>query len=131
MFKLILITSILLSNLVYGLTTVTTPILSSASAAVTQTSPAVNMNQLIYCSIQVVFTGTPVGSLKVQISDDLTNTPGSVVNWTDFVGSTQAISAAGSFVYTMTASGYKWIRVVYTATSGTGTVSAIYNGKGN
>lgn len=78
-------------------------------------------------SIQLVFTGTPAGTFKLQASND----PGSedsegpagypnVDNWTDIEGSDQIIAAAGNHMWTVDSSGYNWVRVVWTA-SGPGT----------
>lgn len=89
-------------------------------------------------SIQLVFTGSPVGTFKLQGSDD----PGSpnagegaqangVTNWTDIAASSQAIAAAGNILWDVANCGYNFVRVAYTATSGTGTVtSARINVKG-
>jgi len=82
-------------------------------------------------SIQLVFTGAPVGEFKLQASNDL-GMPASagdsqkyvgVDNWTDVEGSDQAISAAGNHMYQVQNAGYNWVRVVYTATSGSGTLT--------
>jgi len=82
-------------------------------------------------AIQLVFTGSPVGTLKLQVSND----PGKpdagseaqkyadVTNWTDLGNSSQAISASGDHVWTVENAGYTWVRAVYTATSGTGTLT--------
>lgn len=89
-------------------------------------------------SIQLVFTGSPVGAFKLQGSDDPggpNNTSGSqdanVTNWTDITSSSQAISAAGNIMWDVSNAGYNFVRVVYTVTSGTGTLtSARINVKG-
>jgi len=90
-------------------------------------------------SVQLVFTGAPVGQFKLQLSND----PGQpsaagdsqkyvgVDNWTDIAGSQQAISAAGNHAYQFENAGFTWCRVVYTATSGSGTITvARVNEKG-
>lgn len=89
-------------------------------------------------SIQIVFTGTPVGAFKLQASDDAGSANGglfpqdtSVSNWTDITGSSQAISAAGNIMWNIQNAGYNFIRVSYTASSGTGSLaSARANVKG-
>lgn len=81
-------------------------------------------------AVQLVFTGSPVGSFKLQCSNDPGRPflPGEsaayadVVNWTDISGSTQAISAAGNHTWQVENAGYLWLRVVYTATSGSGSL---------
>lgn len=123
-----------------------------ASASVT--SIGIDMNQQVVASISAAFTGSPVGTFKLQISNDIVpvaggslNTNGggnygaagipvgtdpaaNVVNWSDYTGSSQSISAAGNFTWNLLDMGYRWIRLVYTKTSGTGTVNAYITSKG-
>lgn len=76
-----------------------------------------------YC-IQYVITGTPVGSLQVKGSNDgitYSNVPGSQY--------TVAISAAGSGLIPDPSPCYSYVQLVYTFTSGTGSISAILNAK--
>lgn len=88
------------------------------------------MGHVINASIQLVFTGTPDGSFKLQVSND----PGSMhsaseaqqyaglTNWTDVADSSQTISAAGNLAYELQNNGFEWVRVVWTAsTAGSGT----------
>lgn len=89
-------------------------------------------------AIQLVFTGLPVGSFKLQVSSDEGSptqaAPGNYANvthWSDVAGSTQAITAAGTHMWEVADSGNCWVRFVYTRVSGTGTLtSAICNIKG-
>lgn len=94
-------------------------------------STAMDMNQLTISSIQAVFTGSPVGTLKVQVSNSMVvDCTDSTVVWTDYTGSSQAISAAGNFAYNLSEYGYRCVRLVYTRTSGTGVLNAYFVGKG-
>lgn len=89
-------------------------------------------------SLQLVFTGSPVGTFKLQASNDHGMPDGgqtpqalNVSNWTDVTGSSQAVSAAGNIMWNVENAGYTFVRVVYTVTSGTGTLtSARANVKG-
>lgn len=73
----------------------------------TVVSNGIDMNQMFGGSIQAVFTGAPVGTLTLEISNDIvTQIPGGganlasgVTTWTTYTGSSQAISAAGDFTY--------------------------------
>src|SRR5574343_407072 len=79
-------------------------------------------------SIQLVFTGSPGGNFKLQASNDegyIDSAGGAqqytnVVNWTDIADSAQTISAAGDHMWTVENAGYNWVRVVWTAASGSG-----------
>lgn len=115
----------------------TTPILTACDMSTTScVSKGVDLNQLNLASMQAVYTGSPTGTLKVQVSTDnvpvgLGSNPGSnVVNWTDYTGSSVSISAAGNTLYNMSFVGYRWARLVYTKGSGTGSISATLTGKG-
>jgi hypothetical protein len=82
-------------------------------------------------AIHAVWTGAPVGTIIVQASADLTSTAASVVNWTTVSGSTVAVSGAGDVMINFSNVGYKWMRLQYTKTSGTGTLNAILDTKGD
>lgn len=93
----------------------------SMSASINSTSQ--QMNQYAVACVQAVFTGSPVGVLKLQISNDNSN-------WTDYGGSEQSISAAGNFAWNLANIGYQYVRLVYTKTSGSGALSVTVSGKG-
>lgn len=87
-------------------------------------------------SIQITIDGTPAGTVKLQGSDDpvpdsqfnVKNYP--VSNWTDIKNSSQAVTGAGYVVYNVADVAYNWVRVVYSASSGTGNMTALLNTKG-
>lgn len=103
----------------------------------TVVSNGIDMNQIALASIQAVYTGAPVGTLTLEISNDIVaidptvaNQGAAVTNWSTYTGSSLAISAAGNFTYNLSDIGYRWIRVKYTKTSGTGTINATLSAKG-
>lgn len=106
--------------------------------AVSQVSEPVWLGHIPYFSIQLVFTGPIVGEFKLQASNDYGRNERAnisdtdvLANWTDIKDSAQSISAAGSHLWSVADAGYKWVRVVWTVTSGSGTLtSARFNGKG-
>ena len=94
------------------------------------------------CGYGVSWTGTsPVGTLAVQVSNDYSlNAEGAVSNAGTWA--TLPFSVAGTIVTSLAVTGNTGsiyididtisayaIRLVYTATSGTGTLSATFNGK--
>lgn len=83
-------------------------------------------------SIQVVMSGAPVGSLKLQASNDFDagRPMAAPVNWTDIALTTQAVNGAGTAFYNIPDSMYRWVRLVYTFTSGTGSMTARIQTKG-
>lgn len=68
-------------------------------------------------SIQLIWSGTPVGSLKLQASNDRV-VP---TNWEDIADTAVAVNGSGSQMWNVHRIGYGWIRVFFTYTSGTGT----------
>lgn len=90
------------------------------------------LDQAEELSFQASWVGTPTGNISVQVSDDMgadsigTSPLGTgITNWTDVSGSSQpAGGSAGNFGYNLPNIGYKWARLIYTFTSGTGTLNA-------
>lgn len=108
-------------------------------------SLAMQLQDMIDYSIQIVFTGTPTGSFFLEASCDpvppQTLTPGAngaivfvPVNWTTVANSTFVVAAAGNVQWNYRDAGYTFVRVSYTdSSSGASTAiitSAVYNGKG-
>jgi hypothetical protein len=87
-------------------------------------------------ALQCVFTGAPVGTLKLQGSNDAPPDANfqfasfSPTNWTDITGSSAAVAAAGNVLFNGTGTYYRYVRAVYTFTSGTGSLSVVGNTKG-
>lgn len=90
--------------------------------------------------IQVIITGTPTGSFKLQSSGDpcsqgslstpLTAQAPSEASWTDVLNSSQSVSAAGNVSWNVDGAYFNWVRVVYTDTS-SGASTATFIGRIN
>jgi hypothetical protein len=96
-------------------------LLAAASAAVDQTTGAINAENLFQISAQVVTTGTSTGALKMQFSNDIVNpsVPETApTNWTDVTSATVTVSAAGAVGIMKTDLCYQWIRFVWTKNNG-------------
>lgn len=113
------------------------PILTSGDMSqASVTSIGLDLNQCALGAIQAVWTGAPVGTLILQISCDevaasITSDPAAnVVNWTTYTGSSTAVNGAGDFTWNLLDIGYRWLRMKYTKTSGTGSISATFTAKG-
>lgn len=111
-------------------------VITNGSMAGNITSEVILINKLSMISFDISWTGTtPVGAMSVQVSNSYSlNVDGSVRNagsWT-----TLTLSAAtpvsgntgNGFIDVDATAGYA-IRLVYTRTSGTGTMTAIAVGK--
>lgn len=108
-------------------------------------SLAMQLNEMVNFSVQIVFTGTPTGSFKLQASDDpvpkQTMTPGAngvvtftPVHWSDIANSSFTVTAAGDVMWDYNNRGFTYVRAVYTDTSsGSSTAviaSAVFNAVG-
>jgi hypothetical protein len=105
---------------------------AAMTGTTTVESAPIPLEQIFGYAVQAVWTGTPNGSLKLQAScdapgrDNQTSNggPDDVTNWTDIAGSTLAITGvAGNYMYNVTDAFYRYFRVVYTNTSGVGSLS--------
>lgn len=90
-------------------------------------STPTNINEVVSYCIQAVFTGSPVGSLKIQASNSLLIDSNTV--WTDVDNSSSAVTAAGDYMVNVELPSYSWVRLVYTRISGSGTINARINAK--
>lgn len=89
-------------------------------------------------SIQLFFSGSPNGALRLQCSLDEgspssapTTNYAQVTHWSDILGSSQLITTSGDHVWEVTNTGNCWVRFVWSASSGSGTLtSARFNIKG-
>lgn len=89
------------------------------------------LDEIALLSLQVIFTGSPVGSFRLQCSGDRYNKTNPPANWTEVEGSTVAITEAGDITWNFEGVGFNWLKIIYTYTGGSGTLtSAQYNGKG-
>lgn len=119
-----------------GLTLLAANVSSSPiSMAASFNTAAIWLEQDALCSIQAIWTGSPVGNLSLQTSlNPATAQNGASIpeaDWTDYTdSSTAAGGAAGNVTWRVTDVGDRWMRVVYTRTSGTGTVNIRFNAKG-
>lgn len=130
--KKILVLLFFIPSLSFGLRFTSSQIVTSGDMSTTEVdSIPVDMNQILNASIQAVYTGSPVGTLKLQFSDSLTlPCNSSSIVWNDYTGSSQSITVAGRFAYNLLDAGYRCLRLVYVRTSGTGTLNATFSGKG-
>lgn len=94
------------------------------------TLPAIYIGNIVNYSAQLVFSGSPIGTLKLQFSDDpapyvaatrMVQTQ-DVVNWTDCDESFQSITEAGDHIWNVQNTGIMWVRVAYVRMSGTGSL---------
>lgn len=92
--------------------------------------PAIDTSQILQISLQAIVTGSsPTGTIKIQASNDICTTANlpaasfTPTNWTDISGATVSYSAVGAVIIPKLDLCYRFIRIVNTFTSGTGTVA--------
>lgn len=123
------------------------PILTNGSMSVSITSNGVNVSQHWGFSIQAIYSGigaggNGLGTLSLQVSNDNVQTPklsgpasgdpaANVQNWTNYTNnSTSYVVGSSSYLFHVPEAAFNWARLVYTAVSGSGVLSANFFGKG-
>lgn len=109
-------------------------LVSAGDMSVNVTSPAIWMEHMALLAVQMLWTGTPTGNFTLEGSCDPGNgdqTGTGVTNWIMIANTTQAAGAgAGKYCYWLADVPVKWVRLVYSRTSGTGSVDVRFNAKG-
>lgn len=99
-------------------------VILTATDTTNQNGPQIDASQLVMSSFQIYFgDGTVAGTFKLQMSNDLYDTrylpqDFTVVNWTDIPSSSVAITSGTTAVLFLPNMCYRWIRAVWTNTSG-------------
>ncbi len=100
-------------------------IVLSAVDTSSQNGPQIDSNQLISASFQTIFgDATAAGTIKIQASNDPAPTHYTaqsnftVTNWVDIPSATATITSGASSIITIPQLSYRWLRAVYTRSSG-------------
>ena len=107
----------------------------AGSMATNITSPVTNVQFLDNICIQLNFTGTPTGTFSVEVSvDHEQDSQGAVTqagNWVALPLEPTPVAAgsADQIILDLNQISQPWIRVIYTATSGTGSLDMIISAK--
>lgn len=88
-----------------------------------QTSSAMDAKNFVYMTVHNSSTSTAAGAVKVQGSNDLPTT-GNPSNWVDIASQTVNVTAASQTTIPTFIPNFMWVRLVYTFSSGTGTVTS-------
>ncbi len=109
------------------------------SMAASINGPAFVVEQMLNYSAQVIMTGAPVGTLQLQGSNDAFEGPvgnqmyqieNPNAHWDTITGSSIAVSTAADVPYDVADVGYRYYRVQYVRTSGTGSMTVKHFAKG-
>jgi hypothetical protein len=95
-------------------------------------SDAFNLEMVTSYSIQAVWTGSPVGYLFLQVSNDISFNNAEPTNWI-LIERSIIPTDDGDFnhLWKQYMAPFKWIRLGYAFGSGTGTLNARLNCKGH
>lgn len=100
--------------------------LSSASLGADMNSGPIRIREAIGFCVQLVWTGASVdGEFKIQVSNDSGDSE-NVTNWEDLLlPVTSVVTASGADSHTWNVANLmaSWFRIVFTRTSGTGTIT--------
>lgn len=95
----------------------------------TITSTAIDLTNNNQWAIQAIWTGSPVGTIKLQVSNDIVDLCSNVTHWSDYTQTIQTVSSAGDFLWNSWVANYHCLRLIYIKTSGTGSLNATYSRK--
>ncbi len=92
--------------------------ISTQSAATSVTTPPVDLGDLTRYAVEITFSGSDVvGTLTLEASNFKTL-------WNTITGSSRSVTASTSHIYDGVNSSYRYFRLVWTYTSGTGNIGA-------
>src|SRR5260221_11431512 len=110
----------------------TTSLLQATNMSVALVSKQADVTSVTNFCIQANFSGSPSGILKLQASNDFTyaqNNQGLVTatvnSWVDVTDSSTNISASGNAAWDYADCGFAFVRLAYTPSSGSGTMTLI------
>lgn len=96
---------------------------SSNSMTENLTSNSIDIRTVYGCSLQFKYTGAPEGTMTVEATDDEI-VPAASQNWVTVAGSSVTVTGVGDWIYNIADLNTGFIRLRYTFTSGTGTLTA-------
>ena len=97
--------------------------IATVSAASNRESAPIDLGDSIGYSVHTVISGADIaGTLKLQSSNDNTN-------WVDVANSSVSITSAADNMHDISNAQYRYVKVVWTATSGTGNMTCTFIGK--
>jgi hypothetical protein len=100
------------------------PVINAGDASGNLTSIIVKTENLHLGGLHVTSTGTAAGSVSVEISNDEPTTGLNPSNWVAVSGLTVSVSGANNYIIPKFEICYNYLRVKYTASTGTGTLTA-------
>lgn len=109
--------------------------ITNGSMAGSLTSTVTNIQFLDAIGVQFNFTGTPTGSFQVQVSADYAQDDNGNVqvagNWVNMTLSPAPVASgsADSIYIDIRSTSAPWMRLVYTRSSGSGTLNAFITAK--
>lgn len=100
--------------------------LLNAAATRALTSDVLDLQQIVNLGLHLIATGTPTGSLLIEVSNDLVNSGDKVANWGQYQAPTALSGAALSTPVSIPNICFRWLRVRYTFSSGSGQIVVNY-----
>lgn len=92
-------------------------LIENADMTGTLISDTLGLSNILHYSVHATWTGAPNGTLFIDISGEL----GAPENWAQLAS--VAVSGAGNQIWMDRNAPYKWVRLRYVPTGGTGTMT--------
>lgn len=95
-------------------------LLPATSMGASITSDPINLSTKDAFAVHAIYTGSPVGTISLEASID-------GVSYSTIAGSSTTISGASDVFLNVKEANYMWARLVYSFTSGSGSLTAHYS----
>jgi hypothetical protein len=113
--------------------------IASGTLSASFSTPSVNLSHIYGYSVTAITSGSVTGSLAIYASNDSgTDFNGTgVVNWTlvtdpvSGVSTLQGMTGSSNVTWNLSQQFYKWCRMTWSHTAGTGSIDIFASGKGN
>ena len=100
-------------------------LIPTQSGAADVTSAAMELGDISNFSISVDFTGSNLaGTLTLECSNE-----SAIAGFTTVANSSQSVISSADHMWSVSGAGYRWVRVFWDYTSGTGNITAKFVGK--
>lgn len=102
--------------------------LASRDLSISLVSNPILVIDSIVLSATVIVSGSPVGYLSLQGSNDISKLQIDVPDnsWGEIKYSQKSVALSGAYMWNYANEGYKWLRIIYQSVSGSGKIDSFH-----
>lgn len=105
-------------------------LINNASMDADFVSKVIKLNTMERIVLNSIISGSPDGSLQVQVSDDVVNKETDVLNWIPYPGATQTVLGYTQVAFRIKDVSFRWLRLVYVFVGGSGNITTTVSSVG-